>query len=222
MLALEQIEQRPPKNRKCRDISGRQFGCMTVVEYAGFYGKMSAWKCRCECGTELYLHYIAIIQEVTWHCGCQSKQHGGSGTSEHGIWCGMKQRCHNPKAVAYQWYGARGISVCDRWRGVDGFKNFMADMGPRPSPKHSIDRKDNDGNYCPENCRWATDEEQARNTAQNVNLTFNGRTMCNSAWAKELGITPEGLRQRLQRMPVERALTMRRQKRGPRKSALSA
>lgn len=89
--------------------------------------------------------------------------HGLSDRSEHVIWQTMKARCYRPTATKYENYGGRGIKICDRWLGQDGFKNFLADMGDRPSKSHSIDRINNDGNYEPENCRWATPSQQAAN-----------------------------------------------------------
>lgn len=109
----------------------------------------------------------------------------------------MKLRCSNPNTKGYSRYGGRGIQVCDRWR--DSFSAFLADMGPRPSPRHSVERRNNDGNYEPDNCYWATDAEQTRNTRQNRNYTYNGRTMCLTDWARESGRPRSTLMQRLER-----------------------
>jgi hypothetical protein len=98
--------------------------------------------------------------------------HGFTGTSEHGIWMKMKQRCLNPKVKDYKNYGARGIKVCERWQ--KSFTAFLADMGARPSAESSIERIDNDGNYEPGNCRWATPIEQANNNRHNKYVTFQG------------------------------------------------
>lgn len=115
---------------------------------------------------------------------------------EYRVWAGMKVRCANPKSQDWHRYGGRGIAVCDRWR--DSFENFYADMGPRPSSKHSIDRIDSDGNYEPANCRWATSKEQANNwKTRNRRITHNGETLSIPEWAERLGITRESLRDRL-------------------------
>lgn len=116
---------------------------------------------------------------------------------EYTAWAGMLQRCRNPKNAAYPDYGGRGITVCDAWR--DSFEAFYADLGPRPSARHSIDRIDNDGNYEPGNCRWATAKEQNRNTRRARLLTFDGRTQLLSDWGAELGVHPEAIRGRLRR-----------------------
>lgn len=139
--------------------------------------------------------------------------------AEYSVWQDMKQRCYNPKCCNYPHYGARGIRVCDRWR--HDFTAFLADMGRRPSFQHSIDRIDNEGNYScghceeclrngwPANCRWATWTEQNRNRRTNHEVTFQGRTMCLAAWAKELGIAAPTLFGRINRRgwTVERALS---------------
>lgn len=134
------------------------------------------------------------------------KQHGLTGTPTHNIWGTMIQRCTNPNSMAFKHYGARGITVCERWL---TFENFLADMGERPSTDHSIDRyPDNAGNYEPNNCRWATATEQARNTKTNKILTHNGQSRCIAEWAELTGIKYETIRRRLHfGWTVEEALT---------------
>lgn len=137
------------------------------------------------------------------------ERHGKSGTPEYGIWCGMINRCHCPTRSAYAKYGARGIYVCDRWR--NSFEAFLADMGPRPSPSHSIERKDNDGPYAPGNCVWGTRRQQSRNTRSNIWLTHGGKTMLAVDWAKEIGITHQAIYQRIKwGWPTDRVCSPRR------------
>lgn len=133
-------------------------------------------------------------------------KHGQCKTSTYSAWTAMMRRCYTPSVPNFERWGGRGIRVCERWR---DFRNFLADMGPRPTGL-SLDRINNDGNYEPGNCRWATREQQGRNTATTRNITFAGKTQCLSDWAAEVGITPHGLYYRLQRgWPLERALTER-------------
>lgn len=116
--------------------------------------------------------------------------------SGYNSWQNMKDRCRNPKEKSFPRYGGRGIAVCQRW--IESFDNFLADMGPRPSPRHSIDRyPNNNGNYEPNNCRWATPEQQAQNRRNNVTVSFNGKEQCISKWAKELGMPRATLNKRL-------------------------
>jgi hypothetical protein len=118
----------------------------------------------------------------------------------------MRNRCGNPNVPCYARYGGRGIKVCDRW--LESFENFYADMGPRPSSKHSIDRIDNDGNYEPNNCRWVTKGIQNRNTSKNVWLTLNGTTRCIADWAPRVGLSPKQIEHRVKLgWPDERILT---------------
>ena len=122
-------------------------------------------------------------------------------------WADMVKRCTNAKHIVFRHYGGRGIKVCERWR---TFSNFAADMGEPPTAKHELDRYPNkDGNYEPGNCRWATKSQNMRNTRRNHLVTFRGKTQCLTAWAEELGIPPNRLKDRLMKLnwSVEKALT---------------
>lgn len=114
------------------------------------------------------------------------------------VWRDMNRRCSSSSRSDFAHYGGRGIKVCDRWR--ESFENFLADMGHRPSPKHSIDSIDNDGNYEPGNCRWATQKEQTRNFCRNRLITARGKTQCQAAWAEELGVSSVLINQRLDKL----------------------
>ncbi len=138
-----------------------------------------------------------------------NQKHGhaktGKESSEYRSWVDMRNRCSNQKHHAYKDYGGRGISVCERW---SEFDNFLADMGPRLSPKHSIDRINNNGNYEPDNCRWATIEEQNRNRRDLVWITYKGKTNHLSGWCKELGFCLQTIHCRLKRgWSIEKSLS---------------
>jgi hypothetical protein len=113
--------------------------------------------------------------------------------STYTIWKRMRQRCSNPNSSNYEWYGGRGIKVCERW---DSFANFLSDMGERPDGL-SIDRRDNDGDYCPENCRWATTKQQHRNKSSNRLITHNSQTRCLIEWSEFAGLSIRVLAERL-------------------------
>lgn len=128
-----------------------------------------------------------------------------SETLEYNSWKGLIQRCTNPNDCHYPEYGARGITVCDRWRA--SFKDFLADMGPRPTPRHSIDRIDGELGYKPSNCRWATSIEQNRNRRTNFNITLGSETKCFSAWCVYFGIDKGTVQSRIKcGWPIEVAL----------------
>lgn len=135
--------------------------------------------------------------------------HGMTKTPEYEAWRSMKVRCSCPRKANYDRYGGRGISVCHEWE--TSFEEFYKSMGLRPSPEHSLDRIDNDGNYTPDNCRWATREEQARNKRRSGShmITYAGRTMYLAEWAREKGLSYNALHDRLvrYRWPIEKALT---------------
>lgn len=133
-------------------------------------------------------------------------KHSMLGTPEYQAWMGMKNRCRHPRCKAYPNYGGRGIRVCERW--AADFSAFYADMGPRPSPLHSLDRIDSNGHYEPGNCRWATRAEQNRNTRANVVVSAWGRQQVVTDWAREVGIDPKVIKARIDAgWPAEDALT---------------
>lgn len=136
----------------------------------------------------------------------KKRKHGMSYSSEYMTWDQMKRRCFNKNRYAYERYGGRGITVCDEWK--DSFEAFFKDMGPRPSPEHSIDRIDNDKGYYKENCRWATMKEQSNNRHSNHLITYQGETHTINQWASQVGISQITLRSRiLNGWSIERALT---------------
>jgi hypothetical protein len=116
---------------------------------------------------------------------------------EYRAWDSARQRCNNPNSQGFAYYGKRGIRVCPQWDHSAGFKQFLMDMGRRPSPRHTLDRIDNDGSYSPENCRWATRAEQQRNTRRNHLITINGNTKPLCDWAEVFRIPHQYVRNRI-------------------------
>jgi hypothetical protein len=163
------------------------------------------WLCRCSCPekTELVVCAGNLKGGTTQSCGCLQRErtgdanrtHGDSGSPEYSAWNEMKKRCYNKKNKRYSRYGGRGIVVCKRW--LLSYENFLADVGRRPSPAHSLERKDNDGNYTPRNVVWATKEQQANNRGTNTVLMRGGRSQTLQQWARELHIPRETLSTRL-------------------------
>ncbi|UYW25710.1 hypothetical protein OKC48_20920 [Methylorubrum extorquens] len=160
------------------DLTGLKFGRLRAVEVARKTSKHTFWRCACECGRESVAASQKLRAGSTVSCGChraevrkRARVHGqarrGQRTTAFWTLHGMKQRCLNTNARAYPDYGGRGIRVCGRWLlgqdGLSGLECFATDMGPKPTSKHTVDRRDNDGHYEPGNCRWATKSEQARN-----------------------------------------------------------
>ena len=146
------------------DVTNRVFTRLTAIYRAPNRGEDVMWHCRCECGNEIDVRGRGLLSGNTRSCGCLQKDavstHNQSGTPEYRAWDSMRQRCTNVNNKKFQNYGARNITICKRWSLVE---NFLADMGSRPSLKHSLDRKDTNGNYEPNNCRWTTSVQQNRN-----------------------------------------------------------
>jgi len=168
------------------NLEGQMFGHWTALEYVG----NSRWLCRCACGKEKKVKGSVLNRGRSLSCSCRrianQTRHGGSRTPEYKIWSAFKDRCLNPANPGYARYGARGISVFPEW--IASFGAFISHIGPRPSPKHSIDRIDNDRGYEPGNVRWATRKQQQRNIRTNRIVTFRGERMTLAQASERAGI----------------------------------
>jgi hypothetical protein len=197
------------------DLKNWRFGRLLVESLAGRdSGGKSTWNVVCDCGTRKVIRASDMRSGRTKSCGClqtehtlainaRKRTHGMTRTSAYRTWTSMIGRCHSRTNQNFKGYGARGITVCARWR--ESFENFFADMGA-PPPGMSLDRRDNDGNYEPGNCRWATVEEQSNNKRTSRFLEIDGRRMTIAQWAREVGISKDTLSGRLQRgWPPEQA-----------------
>jgi hypothetical protein len=195
---------------------GDRFGRLVITKYENCF-KITV---RCDCGVEKMISSSSnLISGRTTSCGCLCKEVSrdiGRKNVRHGmarkarewtIWQGMNARCRGNNEKAIKYYKVRGIEVCETWR--DSFEAFYRDMGPCPSPNHTLERVDGSKGYSPDNCRWATKKEQGRNKRNNRVITYNGKSQPMSAWAEELGINYATLKTRLNKLkwPVERALT---------------
>lgn len=202
--------------------AGDEHGRLTAVRYS-HHDKWRAahWLFKCECGEDYTARPDWVRRGVIVSCGCyrdeQAAEMGGSNakhghtksgklTSEYNSWRNMRDRCNSPKSEKYEYYGGRGIKVCERWQ--DSFKNFLTDMGPKPTPKHTIERGDVNGNYEPDNCTWAITKAQMRNRTTTRWVTYHGREMSLAEACELAGISRNVLDARLHRgWTMDRALT---------------
>lgn len=200
---------------------GKKFSKLTIIKLSYFNIEEGFNRaivlCNCDCGNEKAIRLKDILNGKTQSCGCLLKEksgaraitHGKTETTEYRIWSNMLTRCYNQKSESYKYYGARGIKVCERW--LNSFENFFMDMGNRPSLRLTLDRIDNDGNYEPSNCRWATYSQQRNNQRVSNKTTFieyNGTTKRLVDWASLLQIKYQTLYSRVvvKRMSGEDAI----------------
>jgi len=182
---------------------GQRFGRLTVLRRgASSRSGDIRWWCECDCGKACVLvSSNGLVRKGTSSCGCLRREvtaallrtHGQVKTPEYRCWMHLRQRCENPNDKSYPDYGGRGIAVCDRWQ---TFELFLEDMGPRPNAKHSIERLDVDGDYCPENCIWGDPVTQARNKTTSIWIEHEGKRLHLAEWADITGIQAATLRKR--------------------------
>ena len=197
---------------------GDRYGRLIAIGFHERIRRSTKWKYLCDCGKVCVIDCMSVKRGGTKSCGClareiwsangtRRKKHGMKGRPEYTCWARLKTRCYKLDSPDYPDYGGRGITVCERW--LSSFENFYADMGPRPSSSHSIDRIDNSLGYSPENCRWADDHQQCRNRRSNINVEYNGQVMCLKDASSLAGISYYTVRARIQKFgwSVEKALT---------------
>lgn len=195
-------------SNRVKNYLGGKVGKLTIVEFIRVDSKSGAiWRCSCDCGGEVFVSGGELGRPqrsiLPKSCGCSQrgsaanlrKTHGLTNSVEYRTWSDMKNRCYNKKCREYKRYGARGISVCDRW--LNSFSNFYQDIGQRPSASHSIERIDNDGNYEPSNCRWAYNHEQQWNRRDSIIVVYMGVNMSLGRLAKITGVSRYALRSRI-------------------------
>lgn len=195
------------------DLTGQRFGRLIVIKKHGINNhRQVQWLCQCDCGNLTTPLGMCLRNKSTQSCGCLSKQliaslnykHGMTKTPIYGIWRSMMQRCYDINSHAYDRYGGRGITVCNKWH---DFESFYQDMGNKPKSS-SLERINNDGPYSPKNVIWATSKQQANNRRSNVILEYQGRKQTMQQWSDETGLKIQTLWARLDRgWSVEKALT---------------
>ena len=198
-----------------KDETGNRYGKLLVVEYAGSNGHNALWKCKCDCGNECVKLGIHLRTGHINSCGCLHKEQLINRNRRYDviasrrlylIWHSMIERCENAKSISYKNYGGRGISVCEEWHDFERFANWANGSGY--SENLTIDRLDNDKNYCPENCKWSTMKEQGRNKRTNRMVTIGGKTCTLSEWCESYEISQVTVQSRLRYgWDIEKAIT---------------
>ena len=185
-----------------QDLTGQVFGQLTVIERAenSKAGKVR-WLCRCSCGNECVVQACDLKSRNTTTCGCGkgNYKHGMHGTKIHNTWRGMLDRCYNPNNIGFDHYGGRGIKVCERWHNFENFYEDVSKLENFGRAGYTLDRIENDKDYCPSNVRWADRNTQNRNTSRNVKVIYNGVEMCLKDAAEKSGINYQTLQGRYKR-----------------------
>lgn len=206
-----------PRGKKVIDITGRRFGRLVVLQQAeqSQSGDIR-WLCQCDCGKITTVRGSCLRSGHTQSCGCYQRERTGNANRRHGEtdsrihheWAAIKARCYNPKNKRYNRYGGRGITLCPEWReSFEAFRYWALANGYRDDL--TIDRIDNDGNYCPENCRWATQKEQQNKRSNTKKVEYKGETRSLKQWAEKYGIRYATFYRRLRDgWSFEDALTM--------------
>lgn len=201
------------------DLTGQRFGRLTVLERAPKPSKQTYWLCSCDCGNQATVRGSNLRCGKTKSCGClhdelssarlkaQNTTHGESQSRLYGIWCDMKKRCNNPSHWAYARYGGRGIAVCDEWQGFESFYDWAMSHGY--SDSLTIERTNNNEEYCPQNCQWVSMTVQSRNRSNNTTLEFADERLTVSEWAERMSMAYTTLYGRIYNYgwSVEKALT---------------
>lgn len=198
---------KPPRiNPRRHELAGRRFGHLLVIR-RDHRKTQWYWLCRCDCGKEKVICQVNLTRGRATQCGCRDprRTHGASFTPEYRAWKDMKARCFNPKNKSFKNYGARGITVCDRWR--DSFSAFLADVGSRPGPGFSIDRRDNDGHYEPGNARWVEYQAQVNNQRKTIKVCYRGTLVPLQALVRMTGLNRQTVYHRIKYgWPMAKAL----------------
>lgn len=191
-----------PKNPRLANLLDKRFERLVVIGYVGRKSGQSVWLCDCDCGGSASVSASSLTSGRTRSCGCLNRETSSERFRKHDksqedLWRRWKliiRRTTDKNFALYHRYGGRGIVVCDRW--LRSFSDFVSDMGPMPSSKHTIERSDNNGNYEPGNCRWATMKEQANNTSRSVRLNINGKEKTMEECEKEFGVSASTIKRR--------------------------
>lgn len=196
---------------KLLDLTNKKFGRLTAISIDRSKTRRIYWNCICDCGNHCSIASLKLVSGETKSCGClrkevastRHKKHGLTKTSLHYAWLNMKNRCDNPKYNEYHRYGGRGITYCEEWKVFENFMKWsLANGFNEEKDKHgrnllSLDRIDNNGNYCPENCKWSNRIEQGRNKYNNVNYEYKGKVYCLSALAEISEVRIDSIRRRI-------------------------
>ena len=202
-----------------KDKTGKRYGKLLVIEFKGTVDGTSLWECECECGNRTVVRSYNLTSGHTLSCGCVKRErsrhahtiHGKYGTRLYKIWRGMIQRCRDTNYPSYKYYGGRGIDVCRGWSDFNAFEKWALDNGYDERASRGVctlDRKDNEKGYSPDNCRWVTYKKQMRNVRTNRLITYGGVTKTMVEWAETRGLSESTLHARLNKLgwSVERAL----------------